>query len=464
MTQKFGKDLTTGSIPRHLLQFSIPMLIGNIIQVGHSIVNTIWVGHLVGKDAVGAVGVSTPVLFILIGISMGITMATTILVAQYYGAKNYEMVNTTVNNSFSLAIIVAVLLVTLGIIYRDNILIMLNTPVNNFEMASGYLKVSFLAFIPIYIVVLISSILRGIGDTVTPLIFMAIGVGINIILDPFLIGGWSIFPHNGLIGAAYATLVAQIIAMVLCIVYLNRKEHVIALNPRKLALNRKMTSIILKIGFPSMIQQSLVSLSALFVVTFVNAFGAAATNAFGAVGRIDMVAIMPALSMSMAASTLTGQNLGAKKPERVKEVFKWGVIMSATITIMISLFAILFSNTIFAMFGLANDAEVVEIGTSYLRIAGSCYIFFAVMFITNGIANGSGHTLMTMFFSLFSLWVVRVPFSWILSKTSLGVTGIWIAVALSFFVTMIISFAYYFSGRWKKSVIRPTKIETPVMD
>lgn len=138
--------------------------------------------------------------------------------------------------------------------------------------------------------------------------------------------------------------------------------------------------------------------------------------------------------------------------------------MSASITIVISLIAVLFSKTIFAMFGLANDAEVLAIGTSYLRIAGSCYIFFAAMFITNGIANGSGHTLMTMIFTLLSLWLVRVPLSWLLSKTSLGITGIWIAIALSFVVTMIISFSYYFSGRWKKSVIIHAQVQTPIMD
>jgi Na+-driven multidrug efflux pump len=155
----------------------------------------------------------------------------------------------------------------------------------------------------------------------------------------------------------------------------------------------------------------------------------------------------------MAVSALTGQNLGARKPERVKDIFKWGVMTTLPITILISLIAVFLSRIILVVFGLGNDEAVMKIGMAYLRIVGSCYIFLAVMFISNGITNGSGHTMITMIFSLMSLWVIRVPFSWLLSKTSLGITGIWVAIALSFLVMMIVSLAYYSSGRWKKSVI-----------
>jgi putative MATE family efflux protein len=464
MTNKFGTDLTVGSIPRHLLKFSIPMLIGNAIQVAYSIINTIWVGHLVGENAVGSIGVSFPVIFILIGFSMGITMATTILVAQYYGAKDYTMVEKAVNNSFSISLIMSVVLASTGILTCDSILRLIDTPPENFTMASSYLKISLINFIPIYLIFLTSSILRGIGDTVTPLMFMAIGVGLNAILDPFLIGGFGPFPFNGLNGAAYASLIAQTIATIISIVYLNRKDHIIAFHPKKLILDRHMTFLLFKIGFPSIIQQSLISLGAIFVVSFVNAFGNAATNAFGAVQRVDMVAFMPAMSMSMAAATLTGQNLGAGKPQRIKDVFKWGVIMCSSITLIISLVVVFFSKYIFIIFGIADDVKVLEIGVTYLHIVGASYIFFGVLFISNGIINGAGHTIITMCFTLMSLWLVRVPFSWLLSKTSLGIIGVWIAVASSFAVTMTVSLIYYFSGRWKKSAIIKPPIETPIME
>jgi putative MATE family efflux protein len=461
MEKKFGTDLTIGSIPRHLLSFSIPMLIGNFIQIGHSIINTIWVGHLVGEDAVGASGVSFPIFFILIGFAMGLTMATMILVSQYYGGKDYRMVEKVVNNSFSLSLIIGGVLTIADILSADFLLRLMETPPENFALASSYLKIMLLSFPLMYLGLLISSILRGIGDTVTPLIFMSIGFGLNAILDPFLIGGFGPFPHLGLNGAACATLISQATALSIGFVYLNRKNHLVAFNPKKFIIDRHITLLVFIIGFPAIIQQSLVSLGNMFITTFVNSFGSAATNAFGAVGRVDMLVFMPAMSMSMAVSALTGQNLGARKPERIKDIFKWGIMTTSSITIPISFIAVFLSKIILIMFGLGNDPAVMQIGTNYLRIVGSCYIFLAVMLISNGIINGSGHTIITMIFAILSLWIIRVPFSWLLSKTSLGITGIWIAVSLSFVVMMIVSLTYYSSGKWKRSVIMKTPSAVP---
>jgi len=464
MNKKFGTDLTVGNIPRHLLVFSIPMLMGNLARTSHSIINIIWVGHLVGEDAVGAAGVSFPVLFVLMGLAIGISMATTILVSQYYGAKNYSMVEKVVSNSFSLSLIIGAFFTIAGILSSDFFLRLMGTPSENFAMASSYLKINLAGFIMLYLGFLINSILRGIGDTVTPLIFTSIGMGMNAILDPFFIGGFGPFPLHGLNGAAYATLISQATALGISIAYLNRKNHMVAFNPKKLILDKYITFLLFKIGLPSIIQQSLISISTMFITTFVNAFGSAATNAFGAVVRVDMFAFIPAMSMSMAVSALTGQNIGAGKPERVKDIFKWGVIMTSSITILISLIVVFLSKLILTMFGLGDDAKVMDIGITYLRIVGSCYIFFAIMFISNGVINGAGHTIITMVFSLLSLWVIRVPFSWLLSKTSLGITGIWVAVSLSFAITMIVSLTYYFSGRWKRLVIVKTPAAVPYMN
>ncbi len=453
MATAFGKDLTEGSIPRHLLLFSIPMLAGNAMQIGYSLINTIWVGHLVGENAVGAVGVSLPVLYVLFGIAMGMSLATTIVISQYYGAKDYAGVERAVGCAFSLGLIIASLLTIAGLLSSDHLLRLMATPPENFAMASSYLRITLAGFILFYFGLLINFMLRGIGDTITPLVFMSVALGLNAVLDPFFIGGFGPFPRLGLNGAAYATLVSQAAAIAVNIVYLNRKKHFIAFHPRKLILDRHLTLILFRIGFPSIVQQSLVSMGSLFISAFVNAFGAPATNAFGAVGRVDMVAFMPALSMSMAVSALTGQNIGARKTGRVKEVFRWGILMTSSITIVISLVVVFFSRVILMMFGLGDDPKVMEIGVGYMRIVGASYLFFGIMFISNGVINGAGHTMITMMFTLLSQWLVRVPGSWLLSKTSLGLSGIWIAVALSFVATMTISLLYYFSGKWKTSAV-----------
>ena len=462
--EKLGTDLTKGSIPRHLLKFSIPMLLGNLIQIGYSVVNTVWVGHLVGENAVGAAGVSFPVIFVTVGVAMGLTMATTVLVAQYYGAKNYEMVERVVGNSFSLVLIVGAVLTVLGVTMGDYLLMLMKVPPENFAMASSYLKISFLSTIIMFLAFLINSILRGIGDTVTPLMFMIIGIGLNGILDPFFIGGFGPFPSHGLTGAAYATLVAQGIGLATAIIYLNRKSHLVAFDPRKLRLDKDITLLIFKIGLPAVVQQSLVSLAHMLILSIVNSFGAAATNALGAVSRVDMFAFMPAMSMGMAVSALTGQNLGAQKPERIKDVFKWGIVMTSAITIFISLLAVSFARHILMGFGLGADPSVMQIGTSYLHIVGTCYICVGVMFVCGGVINGAGHTLITMAFSILSFWLIRLPVAWYLSATSLGVRGVWFAVGTSFTLGMAMTLAYYSSGRWRHKVIIRAEAPMPLMD
>lgn len=459
MHGKFGKDLTEGNVAKHLLYFSMPMLAGNLLQTGYSIIDTMWVGNKVGADAVGATAVSFPIIFILIAMASGITMATTILVSQYYGARDYKMVEKVVNNSFAIALILGTLLTIIGFAISDFLLRLMKTPPEVFDLASGYLKISVLGFILMYFVFLATSVLRGMGDTITPLIFMAIGVAVNAILDPILIMGLGPIPRLGLNGAAIASLIAQGVGLLLAIIYLNSRNHIASIDPRKFRLDKHISLLLFKIGFPSIIQQSLISIGNAFITTFVNAFGAATIAAFGAANRVDSLAFMPAMSLSMAVSALTGQNLGANKPERVKEVFKWGTIMTTIITLLVSLLAIGIPRLILSLF--VREPEVLDIGVTYLRIVGAGYILFAIMFISNGVINGAGHTITTMLFSLFALWVVRVPFAALLSKTHLGRTGIWLAVVASYGVSMVVSLLYYRSGRWRKSVI---KHGNPVID
>lgn len=452
MEKRLGTDLSAGSVPRHLLAFSVPLLVGNLARTSYHIINIIWVGHLVGKDAVGAVGVSFPIILVLIGVFVGMSLASTILVAQYYGAKRYDMVERVAANSFLLALTMGGILSTVGILSSDRLLGLMDTPPENFSMASTYLKLNLAGFPLLYLDFLIHSILRGMGNAVIPLVFSCISMGINAVIDPFFIGGFGPFPSHGLDGAAYATILSEAVTLVFSIVYLNKKSRMAAFNPRKFVFDGQISLQLLRIGLPSVGQGSIISISTLFITGFVNAFGSAATNAFGAVGRIDMFVFLPAMSMGMAVSAMTGQNLGAGKPERIKEIFRWGNILTSAMTIPISLIVVFLSREILVAFGLGNDGSVMSIGITYMRIVGSCYVFFSIMGISNGVINGAGHTVATMVFTFLSLWIIRVPLSWLLSKTCLGVTGIWIAVSLSFVVTTIISLTYYYSGRWKRPV------------
>jgi putative MATE family efflux protein len=447
-----GKDLTKGSIPGHLLSLAVPMLIANLLNVSYSLVNAVWVGRFIGRDAMGAIAVSFPVVFIFVGVASGATMATTILVSQFYGGRNFKMVTKTVSTSFTLAFILSFISCIGGILFVDKMLIMLGTPESIFPLASSYLRISFLSFPFMFLSFMVTSILRGVGDTKTPLYFMAVGVLLNTILDPLFILGKGPFPEMGLNGAAWASLISSFAALSLGVAYLKHKGNVLVSGINKLRLDINIAKLICKIGFPSMIQQSAMALGIAAVTSFVNSFGAAAAAGFGAAGRVDSVAFLPAQSIGLAVSVIVGQNLGAGKMERVPVIFKCALLMTLSITLFFSIFFVAIPETLLLPF--TTDLDVIAVGKSYLRIIGPATVFFAVMYVSNGVINGAGHTLTTLIFTLISVWGMRVPFAALLSGTSLGITGIWISYAIAFFVMMCVSLLWYRSGRWKKVVIK----------
>jgi len=457
MKNRAGKDLTVGSIPKLMIQFSLPMLMGSFLQVAYSFINAIWVGQFLGTQALAAVTVSFPIHFALMALGGGLTLATNILVAQHYGAQRFENLRKVVDSSTVLIAVISVLLVWVGIIFSPSILKLMNTPDDVFPLATSYLRLTLLSLPFGFGLFLTRSMLQGIGDSKTPLYFQGASLIFLTALDPLLIFGLFGLPKLGLNGTAWASFIAQGGALFALLFYLKKKENIVAPRLRKIRFDLKTTWITLKIGLPSALQQSLVSMGMVAVTGLVNGFGEIATAAFGAASRIDQIAFLPAMSFGMAASTLAGQNIGAKKFERVNEIVLWGCVFSGTITLVISLIAVSFSHGLLHIF--VQDENVIKIGVHYLHIVSSCYLFFAMMFIGNGIINGSGHTLVTTFISLISLWAVRVPLARFLSVHYESVQGIWYAISLSFFVAMTLSFTYYAFGRWKKPLGRYRKQE-----
>jgi len=221
--KRFGKDLTEGSVPRYLLSLAVPMLLTNLLSTGYNLVDAIWIGRFVGKEAIGAVTVSFPVTFTFIGVAAGATMATTVLVLQFYGARNQAMLRKTLGTSFFLTLILGVIYAAGGIIAAEQILAALGTPETVVPLVGPYLKITLLSIPVMFMHFLVSSVLRGMGDTKTPLYFMTVGVTLNAILDPLMIIGIGPFPKMGLNGAAWASLICPIIALAFCVIYLWRK-------------------------------------------------------------------------------------------------------------------------------------------------------------------------------------------------------------------------------------------------
>ena len=447
-----SKDLTVGSIPRHIIVFAIPMLIGNLLQSSYALINSFWVGNYIGSNAVGATRVTSPIQFMMVAIAAGSTIATSILVAQSFGAKDYKKMSKVIGNSFSIALVLGLILTSVGILFGDNLLHALNVAPDQFQMASSYFRLMMIAFLPSFFSLLITAILRGLGDTVTPLIFMANGVVINAILDPFLIIGIGPFPALGTDGAAIASIISQVIGLLIALIYLNRKNHVVAVKLSSFSYDRPTAIRIFVVGFPSMIQQSIVSIGSACIFGIVNIYGESATNAFGGCGLLEMFIFLPALSFGMAATSITGQNIGANKLDRVKSIYNWAAIMTAGITILITIVLNIFADPILTnVFGFGKDPESLARGIDYIRYVSPSYLFFALMMVSNGIMNGAGKTFITMIFSLFAVIVLRIPLALLFSFVfNMGTHGIWISISTAFITMSIISFLFYKSGIWKK--------------
>lgn len=483
---RHGRDLTVGSIPRNLILFSLPMLMGNVLQTAYSVVNAVWVGKFLGKSALAAVSVSFPVVFALMALAGGLTMAANILISQYAGAREWPEVKRVVQTSTIFVVAISVALMVVGEICAVPLLKMMATPPEVMPLAVGYLHILLLTLPFQFVMFLLASMLRGVGDSTTPLYFQTVFLIITAVLDPLLMFGWLGFPKLGLNGTAVAMFATMACASASLFIYLARKRHVVAPDWRNLRPDWAIGWLTLKIGMPSALQQALVAVGAVVVVTLVNHFGENAAAAFGAALRIDQIAFMPAMTTGLAVSTLAGQNIGAKQYHRVHQVFWWGLILGVGITLVVALLAYLAPGFLMRMFvDDHRDPEVIRIGIVYLRIMAISYIIYAVMFTSNGIINGAGHTVRTTIFTLIALWLVRVPMAALFSQYPVvngalvipyavfqwhgvlhlpvpaalagafhRVEGIWYAMVASVATGMVISLVYYASGLWKRAIIK----------
>jgi putative MATE family efflux protein len=443
------QDFTEGSISRHLIAFAIPMFLGNALQALYNTVDSVWVGQFLGTTGLAAVSVSFPVIFAVVALAMGIGMATTTLVAQHAGAKDMPMVRKTIGNSFIIMGLLGGISTVLGVAFRLPLLRLINTPPEVLDMAQSYLGIVLAGTVATFVYNIIAAVLRGLGDSRTPLMFLTYATVMNIILDPLMIFGIWPFPRMGVAGAALATVIAQGFSGILGIRHMAR-IGLIKWDWEAWKLDRKLVGQTFGIGLPAGVQQIIVSMGMLTLASLVNGFGAVVTAAFGVGGRLDQFAFMPAMTVGLSVSALVGQNLGARKLDRVKEVVRSSVYLTVGITTVVSVVAVGIPHILLRMF--TSDAAVLAEGTRYLRTVGFAYIPYALMFTLSGILRGAGDTLPSMAISMVTLWVVRIPLSIYLSRL-MGSRGIWLGMAVSPVMGSLLNYAYYLSGRWRTRVL-----------
>lgn len=425
------------------------MFVGNALQALYNTVDSIWVGRFLGTSGLGAVSVSFPVIFAAVALAMGIGMATTTLVAQHSGAKDMPMVRRVIGNSFTIMVGLGVLSSVVGVTFRGPLLRLINTPAEIMDMAQSYLGIVLAGTVATFIYNLISAALRGLGDSRTPLLFLTYATVMNMILDPLMIFGVWPFPRMGVAGAALATITSQAFSGILGVIHMAR-IGLIKWDWDEWKPDRRLLSQTFGIGLPAGIQQIIVSLGMLTLTSLVNSFGAVVTAAFGVGGRLDQFAFMPAMTVGLSVSALVGQNLGARKFDRVKEVVRASVRLTIAITAAVSLVAVGVPGILLRLF--TSDPAVLAEGTAYLRIVGLAYIPYALMFTLSGILRGAGDTVPSMVISMVTLWAVRIPLAVYLSRV-FGSRGIWMGLAASPAIGAALNYAYYLSGRWRTRVL-----------
>ncbi|RLD95062.1 MAG: MATE family efflux transporter [Bacteroidetes bacterium] len=459
------RDLTTGSVGKNILRFAMPMLLGNLFQQLYTFVDQIIVGRFLGKEALAAVGASFPVIFTLIALIIGISTGGTIVISQFFGAKDFNKVKRTIDTIFIVMAVCAVIMTVVGISFSEEIFRLIKLPEELMPMANSYLTIYVSGLVIFFGYNSVAAILRGLGDSITPLYFLILATIINIGLDLLFIVklGW------GIEGAAFATLIAQGTAFIVAIFYLNRNHELIKFNIREFAFDWEIFKQSLRIGLPTGLQHTFVALGMMALMGIVNGFGTDVVAGYTAAGRLDSLAVIPSMVFSMALSTFVGQNIGAGKIDRVKKGLTRTMLMSSAVAIVVTILIIIFKYPLMSLF--TTDQGVIDVGADYLTIVTSFYLLFTGMFTYSGVMRGAGDTIIPMFITLFSLWIVRIPAALFLSQETIeifglsikgagmGESGIWWSIPSGWGIGLILTYIYYKTGRWKTKTVVKAKVE-----
>ncbi len=447
----FGaQDMTVGSPMGVMVKFAIPLLIGNIAQQLYATVDSIVVGRYVGDLALSAIGASGPIINLLLVLFMAISTGAGILVAQFFGARAKDQLSTSIGTSVSLIFFSGLLIMVLGIPLAGPMLKMISTPAEYFDMAKDYLQIIFLGILGSGFYNIISGILRGLGDSIYPLIFLLVATILNTILDIWFVAGLKM----GVAGAAWATIIAQFISAALCLIRLANMKDIITLNAKSLKPDMKMTGKLLKLGLPSGITQAVFSLAMVFVQSLTNRMGLFVPAVSIAVMRVDGFAMMPNFTFGLAISTFIGQNLGAKKHDRIKPGEHAVLKLSLITSVVLVLALLLFGKYLIMMF--TETPEVIQLGTNALRILAAGYIAMAITQVYGGILRAAGDTMTSMYISIFTTVIVRVPLAYgiaAFTKSEMWPAGhpnaLFISLLVSWVLGAVLTYAWYRTGKWK---------------
>ena len=434
--------MTEGSVVKNILFFSVPLILGNLLQQLYNTVDSIIVGNYVGSNALAAIGSSTSLVYLLIAFSQGVSVGAGVVISQRLGQKNKEGVQTSVHTALALAVILGIILTVGGILFSKEILLWMNTPEEVLTDAVTYLRLYSAGMVFNVVYNMAAGILNAAGNSKRSLGYLAIASVTNLILDLVFIVGMK----TGIAGAAIATNIGQIVSCVLAIWFLVRTQTDYKVYLNKIKIHKATAGLIIKIGLPTGFQNMVISLSNILVQSSVNSFGANAMAGFGAYMKVDGFNVLPVTSFGMAATTFVGQNFGAGKLERVKRGM-WitlGIGMIYTITTGILLLT--FSETIMHLF--SNDAAVIDYGQQAMRFFCPFYWVLSILHALSGTVRGTGKSIPPMIVLLISLCLFRVLWVQFVMPDIASIEGIFMLYPISWTIGSGLMILYTWKGKW----------------
>lgn len=448
-------DMTVGTPWKAILTFAFPLLIGNIAQQLYSTVDSIVVGKYIGDNALAAVGSSGPILNLLLVLFIGISTGANIMVAQYFGAKNRSSLSYTIGNALTVTAIACGILIVIATPLIRPILILLNTPDSIIDWCADYLMISLIGIAGMAFYNILSSIIRGMGDSFSSLIYILIATVINIILDIFFVAALNM----GVGGVALATVIAQLISSALCLLKLSRMREHFDFGLKYMKPKGEFVKTIIRLGLPSGLTQAIFSSAMIIVQSLTNQFGEQFIAANVVIMRVDGFAMMPNFSFGIAMATFAGQNVGARLYDRVTKGAKQGTLMAVICSTVITGVILLFGKNLMWVF--TDTADLVQMSYYLMTILAAGYIAVAVTQSLSGVMRGAGDTMTPMWISLITTVAIRVPVAYLISyltTTDSLPNGrcecIQISLLASWVLGAVFTTIFYCRGKWKTKAIK----------
>ena len=434
--------MTQGAIWKKILLFSLPLLLGNVFQQLYNTVDSVIVGNYVGGDALAAVGTSGPIINLLVGLFMGIATGAGVVIARYFGAQDSEGVHDAVHTTLAATFIGGLFLTVVGVLLSPTVVRLVGVPENIMADSISYLRIYFGGIIAMMTYNMGAGILRAVGDSKTPLYFLIISSIVNIILDMVFV----IALDMGVAGVAWATLIAQAVSATLTIMMLCRVNASYRVSLRQIRIKMSYLKEIIRIGLPSGLQNAIISMSNIVVQSYINSFGSAAIAGYSTYGKVDAFALMPVMSLSMAITTFTSQNIGAQRYDRVRQGVKTGLCMTCGTAVVLTSLVVVFARALLGIF--TSDQQIIDYGLLTMTYQAPFYIILAVNNTLAGILRGAGKASVPSIIMAANMCGVRILWLSILMPIFNSIIVVYLAFSVTWLTTGLCLIWYYRHSHW----------------